>query len=706
MVIIGWIAILAATIGSSVAWGAAMSNEFTIPASEAQEAVDMLEERFPSQAGDSADIVFLANDGIADPGVQGRIEGLLADIAELEGVVGVDSPYEDDALIAEGGRIARAEVHWSTPASEADHEKVNEMLAMVDESNGEGLRVEAGGQIVIAAEQQEPGSEAIGLLAAIVILFIAFGSIVAMGLPIAAALFGLGAGFAGINLGANILDFPDFTPAFAAMIGIGVGIDYSLLVITRFRESLHAGKTVESAVVTAVTTAGRSVIFAGVVVAIAFLGLFAMGIPFITAIGIGAAIVVVMAVLIAVTLTPALLSLLGHRVDALRVPFLHSSEGVDPESLWYRFSRAIQKHPLPYAIGGVAVLLLLASPVLSMRLGFTDAGNSPESMYQRRAYDLLEEGFGPGFNGPLLLVADITNSSIEELEAARAAIADTENVVSVTPALVNGAGDTAIFSVVPGTSPQDEETTTLVHTLREEVVPAATNGTEATILVGGATAGFSDIGDRITERLPYLLIAVIGLSFILLMAVFRSVVVALKAAILNLLSIGAAYGVVVAVFQLGWGASLIGVDKGPVETFLPMMMFAVLFGLSMDYEVFLISRIREEYLKVGDNSTAVANGLAATARVITAAAAIMVAVFLAFVLGDERVIKEFGIGLATAIFVDATIVRLVLVPSTMELLGEANWWMPKWLDRVIPRINVEGTPEEHDAIAVASSAAS
>jgi len=403
-------------------------------------------------------------------------------------------------------------------------------------------------------------------------------------------------------------------------------------------------------------------------------------------------------VLIAVTITPAALSLVGHHVDNWKVPFLHQTEGVDTSSAWYRLSRRIQRNPIPFAVVSAGVLLVMAVPLLRMDLGFTDAGNGSSDLHSRRAYDLLAKGFGAGFNGPVLAVVDLTEGGTESIDQAREAIAKDDNVAGVAPPFFNrgdpATSDTAIFQIFPKTKPQADETTHLVNRLRDRVLPPLEKS-GADYSLTGSTAFNVDAANQIQARMPLLFIGVIGLSFLLLTAVFRSVVIAIKAAVMNLLSIGAAYGVVVAIFQFGWGGDFIGVDKGPVEVFLPMMMFAILFGLSMDYEVFLISRIREEYLKSGDTPLAVANGLTATARVITAAAAIMVTVFLAFVLGPDRIIKEFGIGLATAIFVDATIVRVFLVPATMELLKDANWWMPKWLDRLLPNINVDGPAESH-----------
>lgn len=700
----GWVLLVAALIALQTVYGGKFISEFSNPGAESQRALDVLQDRFPSRAGEDADLVFESAKGFEDPEIRAQIDGLLNEVAAIPGVSGVESPFEYPGYISQDGTIARAVVHWTELGFEVDEEEYHTFITAVDELNAESddLLVEAGGGVVLSNEEQEFGSEIFGMIFAMFILLIAFGSVIAMGLPLGAAIFGLAAGFSILALGANLWNLPDFSPQFAAMIGIGVGIDYSLLVVTRFREGLHHGRSVDDSVVLAVTTAGRSVIFAGIVVAISFLGLFVVGLPFVAALGAAGATVVLGSVLIAITLMPAALSIIGHKIDSWKVPFLHSTEGVDPKSGWYRLSKQIQKRPLPYMLGATALLLFLASPILDMTLGFTDAGNLPESSRARRGYDLLVKGFGPGFNGPLLIVADFEDEPDQatrerQTNEAVAAIRDTDNVVQVADPVFNPAGDAALIVAIPGTSPQDRATGDLVHDLRRAVFPSVDEGTNLELLATGAVAGTLDAQDKIEARMPLLFAGVIGLSFLLLMVVFRSVVVAAKAAILNLLSIGAAYGVVVAIFQWGWGADIIGVEPGPVETFLPMMMFAVLFGLSMDYEVFLISRIREEYLALGDNATAVSHGLAATARVITAAAAIMVAVFGAFILGPDRVIKQFGVGLATAIFVDATIVRLFLVPSTMELLGKANWWMPKWLDRLLPHVNVEGPSDASQA---------
>ena len=705
LVVLAWVAILAGLIAANFFFGGTFVTEFKIPGSDTQKAQSLLKQRFPARAGDSADVVFEASPSISDPSARPRVQQVLDDIAAIPEVASIDSPFDSQRAISQDGTIARATVHFTKRSSDVASSSIDRFLKTVDDANANGLRVEAGGRVVAQNERPSFGSEYIGLAAAVLILLVAFGSVIAMGLPVAAAIFGLGAGFSAVALAANLASFPSFSPQFAAMIGLGVGIDYSLLIVTRFREGLHSGMSVEDAVVLSVTTSGRSVIFAGMVVALAFLGLFLMGLPFVAALGTAGALIVVFAVLVATTLMPAALSFAGRRIDRWSLPFIHVTSGAETTSVWYRLSEAIQRRPLPYFLGTAALLILLASPTLSMQLGFTDAGNNPPASHSRRAYDLLSKGFGPGFNTQLIVVADTSNGGADRIDGLRAAIQAAPNVEQVSLPSINPAGDTAIITVIPGSAPQDSATRSLVHRLRNDVLPGAVAGSGARIYLTGGIPGAIDAQDRISSRMPLLFAGVIGLSFILLTIVFRSVIVAAKAAIMNLLSIGASYGVLVAIFQWGWFSNIIGIEKGPIETFLPMMMFAILFGLSMDYEVFLISRVREEYMRTRNNATAVSHGLAATARVITAAAAIMVAVFLTFVLGDERVIKEFGIGLATAIFVDATVVRLVLVPATMELLGDRNWWLPSWLDRIIPNVSLEAPAARENAPATTAGPA-
>jgi RND superfamily putative drug exporter len=520
--------------------------------------------------------------------------------------------------------------------------------------------------------------------------------VVAMGLPIMAALFGIAIGFALQDLLSHVLNVPVFAPELLAMIGLGVGIDYALFIVTRFRQGLGEGREPRPAVAAALATSGRAVLFAGCTVIISLLGLFIVNLPFMQGLAVGAIAAVLLVMAAALTLLPAMLGFAGRAIDRLRLPGrLRPAPPADGRGFWYRWSRTIQRHPVTTGLSALAVLVLLAVPLFSMRLAFTDAGNDPAGLTTRQAYDLLARGFGPGFNGPLVLAAEIpaaaAGSGPATLASFDRALRATPGVAFATPPRYNADGTTAVIIAYPTTAPQAAATATLVTTLRQRVIPAATTGTPVKILVGGETAGGVDAATYLSSRLFWVIGGVIVLAFLLLMAVFRSVVIPVKAAIMNLLSVGAAYGVIVAVFQWGWGGSIIGIGRtGPIDPWIPLMMFTILFGLSMDYEVFLLSRMREEWLRTGVNATAVADGLAKTARVITAAAAIMICVFGSFVIGDPlRVLKVFGLGLAASIVIDASLVRMVLVPSVMELLGRANWYMPRWVDRIVPTLGVE-----------------
>lgn len=664
---------------------------FRLPGAETQELIDLLEERFPSNAGDTVLIAIEADAGFDDPEVRTKVASLVADFQQLPDVVAVASPYDAPGSISADGTIARISVRYAEQASQIDRSSIDAMLDLRERSSTDGFAVEAGGPFMARIEREAPGSaEIIGITAAIFILLVAFGSVVAMGLPITTALIGLASGFFLVGVGASFANMPSFTPQFASMIGIGVGIDYALLIVNRFRESVAEGLSHEDAAVQAAATAGRSVLFAGVTVVIALLGLWAPGIPAVGFVGTAAALIVLLAVAVALVVLPAILGVAGRHIDRWRVPGLAAPARESETGVGYRLSRFVQRWPLACLLVSFGFLAVLAIPVFDIQLGTSDAGNNPTSFTSRRAYDLLSEGFGPGANGPILIGLRIDDAASEpEIEALPDVIRRVRNVAAVSPVSFNQDRSVATITVIPGTSPQDEGTVVLVHELRE-TLPTTLAGSGAEPYVGGSTALFIDVGDRIESRLPIFFAAIIGLSFLLLMAVFRSVVVPVKAAIMNLLSIGASFGVLVAIFQWGWLGSVVGVHReGPVESFLPMMLFAVLFGLSMDYEVFLVSRIREEFLRTGDNSESVARGLSMTTRVISAAAAIMVAVFMAFAISDQRVVKEFGIGLATAIFLDATVVRLILVPSVMQLMGKWNWWFPSWLDRIVPRISVD-----------------
>lgn len=664
-----------------------------LPGAESQQAVDLLKERLPAQAGDQATIVIRAESGMASPAVRANVEAMVAEAKAIDGVVDVIPPYAEGAnAISADGTTGIIVVRFAQAADEVPAASVDALHDLRDRYDGKGMQVELGGQVITAGEHEPPGqSELIGLGAAVIILFFAFGSVIAMGLPLVTAIGGLVASMFLIGLLALTMTFGTQTRAFTAMIGIGVGIDYALFIVTRFREGLHAGASVEDAIVVAVNTAGRSILFAGSIVVVALLGLMTMGIPFVASLGLAAAIVVTLAVLVALTLLPALLALIGTRIDRWGLRSRSAGESRDGMRTRTRFADATQRHPWVVTGLSLVILLLLALPALDMRIGSSDAGNNPTSSTSRRAYDLVAAGFGEGYNGPLMLVVDTRNATdpgaVDRLmERLRA----TDGIARISGPRVEPGSDLAIISVVPETSPQSAQTQDLVHTLRNDVVAPELAGTGAEGHVGGPTAAYIDMADQISARLPVFFAVVIGLSVVLLMIVFLSILVPLQAAFMNLLSIGAAYGVLVAIFQWGWLAGVFGIDRtGPIESFLPMMLFAVLFGLSTDYEVFLVSRVQEVWLTTGDNRAAVNHGSAATMRVITAAASIMVVVFLSFTLSDVRIVKEFGLGLATAVFLDATVVRLLLVPALMSLFGRWNWYLPTWLDRALPRIALE-----------------
>ena len=700
LVVVLWLVIAVGTIGAANTLGGEPVDNFEVPGSEAQQAIDVLDERFPAVAGTSAQLVFAVDEGtLDDPAVAATVAAALVDV---RGQPDVGSVSELER--AADGRVALADVQYTAPVQDIRTEAYDRLTATADEARAAGVQMELGGELPGEAEAAEPeGQEIIGLLAAVIVLLLAFGSVIAMGLPIGTALLGLLTSFGIITLVSAVVDVTEVAPILAAMIGLGVGIDYALFIVTRHREHLHTGMTVEESAGRAIATSGAAVLFAGLTVVIAISGLAIAGMPAVTVMGLMSAVTVLVMVAISLTLLPALLGFAGHKIDAWRLPGMRRGAGlsVGRETFWHRYGRRVTARPWPWLLGALSVLVLLTVPFFSLRLGMTDAGVSPESTSLRRAYDLTAEGFGAGFNGPLLVSIELDGSSppASTLDALSQALAADRGVGQVSPPQLNDDASAAVVTVIPTSAPQDEATSDLVHRLRDQVIPGALEGTGASAYVGGQTATFIDMTDRVTDRLLWFIGAVVALSVVLLTMVFRSIVVPLKAAVMNLLSIGAAYGVVVAIFQWGWMKGVFGVEETvPIVSFVPMMMFAILFGLSMDYEVFLLSRVREEYLHHGNNDTAVIEGIASTARVITSAALIMISVFAAFVLGDDTTIKMFGLGLATAIFVDATIVRVILVPATMKLLGDRNWWLPGWLDRILPRLDVEGgaglpTPE-------------
>jgi putative drug exporter of the RND superfamily len=673
------VALIGVTLASS-AWSGDWKGGGRLDGTDSQRAYDLLNERFPSKSGDSAVVVFsVPNGGVESQ--RAAIESFVNDARKIDRVAGISSPFDGDGQISDDGTVAFASIDFDPNRS--PDAAISPLLARAGPLRTAGVTTEFSGNWF--ATGGLPATEGLGLIAAAIILLLAFGSILAAGLPLVTAVVGIGIGIGSVGLWAAVVDTPDFTVQVASMIGIGVGIDYALFIVTRFREAKARGLDPHAATLEAASTAGRAVVFAGLTVMVSLFGMILMRVKFLNGLAIGSATSVAVAVFAAVTLLPALLGMAGKRIKPMPARMKPG------ESFWQRWSHTIQRHPRPAAAVGLAVLLAMAAPTAALRLGEADAGSNPTNQTTRKAYDLLAKGFAPGFTGPFLLVADLTSpSSANELPALVEKLRATKGFAFVSDAQPNDAGTAAIVTAIPTTSPQDKATDALLHRVRNSVLPAATASTGLQVYVGGTTASNSDFAGLMGKRMPVFIGAVLVISFLLLLATFRSVLVPLKAVILNLLSIGAAYGVMVAVFQWGWFGGLFGVGKGaPIAPWAPMMLFAIVFGLSMDYEVFLLARIREHYERTGDNSTAVAEGLATTARVISAAAAIMVFVFGLFVFGDARDIKLIGLGLATAVFVDATIVRLVLVPATMELLGKLNWWLPRWLDRIVPHLEIE-----------------
>jgi RND superfamily putative drug exporter len=693
VVLVAWVALAVAAFGSCAALSGEYRTEFELPASESARAIDLMEERGLTQrSGFTGQIVFVAEKGVNDPEVRRTMESAFAQIAGALEEEELNSPYDSSRSyqISSDGKIAYAELNLSMREQEEFQADADAVKAIVEQVDHQGVRIELGGDIF--AEAPEFSSEAVGILAAIVILLVAFGSVLAMGLPIVTALFGIGTGAAFIGLLTRVLAVPDFTTQVAAMIGIGVGIDYALLIVTRYRQGLHDGLGPREAAGLALDTSGRAVVFAGITVVISLLGMFMMNMDFMRSLSVGAVLAVLMTMLAAITLLPALLGFVGRNIDRLGLPY-RGAEGEASEHFWYRWSRLIQAHPWPALVLSTALLVGLAAPVFALRLGFGDAGNRPETDTTRRAYDLLSVAFGPGFNAPFLIVVDLEGSSGDatDVQALTEALRRTRGVASVAEPQVMPSAGLAIINLFADSAPQDKETTELVHSLRNEAIPPVAAETGLEVFTSGGPPIVVDFADYIEQRLPLFFGAVLLLSFLLLMMVFHSVVVPVKAVVMNMLSIGAAFGAMVIIFQWGFLGSIFGLGKeGPIEAWAPMMLFAVVFGLSMDYEVFLLSRVREEYDRCGDNRQAVADGLAATGRVISAAALIMVCVFGAFILGGDRTLKLMGFGLAFAIFIDATVVRLVLVPAAMELLGDLNWWMPRWLGKRLPTLRVEG----------------
>ncbi|MFC9294780.1 MMPL family transporter [Streptomyces sp. NPDC057011] len=721
-VIAAWLVAATLAVLAAVAFGGRTADSMTAPGLDSGRAAELIERAGTGQEGMTAQLVVTPLDGGAtfldDAGARTALTRLQTEVGWLPHVLGTSDPAgaldtgRESAvrggLVSADGRIAVVRVQYPDQ-SRLSAEDLDALVGLGDRLRAElPLRIEMGGSLFYAFSDPDGGvSELIGLLAAAAILFLAFGSLVAAALPIGMAVFGLTVGVATMTVLAGVTDVPTFAPVLGSMVGLGVGIDYALFVLARHREYLARGLDPHEAAGRAVATAGRPVVFAGGTVVVSILGMAVANVPFMTVGGLAVSIVVLTMVLASVTLLPAFLGAAGPRLAGagrigrvLRAGRLLRRQGAAPDAVpaagWRRWIGHVSRHPALYAVGAAALLLTATLPVLGLRVGLPDDGSLPHSRTERRAYDLVAEGFGPGTNGPLVIAADPAGDP-GVLDRLAGAVAADPGIASVAPAHIDRATGIATLVVFPTTSPQDKATADTIARLRTDVLPTTIGHGPARAHVGGAAASLSDVGRRTSQRLPVFVAAVLTMSFLLLMLVFRSVLVPLKAVLLNLLSIGAAYGIMVAVFQWGWGGALIGLEATvPIVSFIPMFLFAILFGLSMDYEVFLLSRVREEYLRTGDNGTAIVEGISGTARIITSAALIMVAVFLSFAVADDPSAKMFGLGLATAIFIDATVVRMVLVPATMTLLGRTNWWLPKWLDRMLPRgpVGTDGTDAE------------
>jgi putative drug exporter of the RND superfamily len=694
LVIVGWVvALIAANVVGQAVGSSYNSNYKGQSSAGSQRAIDLLQQSFPQRKGDSASIVFDSKALVTSPQVKGEIDALLTRIASFPHVSGVVSPYAATAsAVSPGGHIAYATVLFDERSFQLPPSSINRVIDTAEGARTPAFQIQLGGQPIEQVEPPTTGpATIIGVLAAIIILLITFGTVVAAGLPLITALLALGTAIGLIALLTHAFDVVNFTPELAAMIGLGVGIDYALFVVTRYRAALDAGVEPDEAIVTAMDTSGRAVLFAGVVVVVAMLGQLLVGVSFLRGPAVGSSLTVLLTMFAAITLLPAVLSKLGHGIDRWD-PFglRRRSKGRDG-GFWERWAAMIERRPLVCALASLAILLVLASPILALRLGAADAGTDAKSTTTRQAYDLLAKGFGPGFNGPMQLVAKLpTPNDVAAVATLRSGLVGQPDVAKVAPAIYSPNGRLALINVVPKTAPRDAATSNLLSRLRDTLIPPLERQTHTTVYVGGTTALFADFSSYLASKLPLFIGAVVLLSALLLLVVFRSVFVAAKAIVMNLLSVAAAFGVVVAVFQWGWLGGLIGISTtSPIAAFLPVMVFAIVFGLSMDYEVFLMSRMHEEWERTGDAAHAVRHGLASTGRVITAAATIMVFVFLSFVLGDSLTIKLFGVGLASAVFLDAFLIRTVLVPSLMALMGPRAWWMPRGLARRLPHLNVD-----------------
>ncbi|MBO8185924.1 MMPL family transporter [Streptomyces spirodelae] len=714
LVLLLWLAALAGAVTASSLAGSAYSDDYGAQGTESGKAAQRLETAFPDRAGGSDTIVWHTDKGsVRATAVQERMTETLDKVEHLPGVASVESPYgpQEQGRISQDGRTAYADLTFDRPTDELGEKKVRHVVETVRDASGPGLQVEVGGSGAASAEAPKGHlAEIIGLAAAAVVLFLAFGSLAATALPLITAVVAVGTAAASIGLLSQVMTVADFAPMLGMLIGLGVGIDYALFIVTRHRRGLRSGLPVVEAARRAVTVSGRAVVFAGATVCIALLGMFILRLSFLNGVAIAACLTVLLSVAASVTLLPALLSFIGMRALSRRERRQLTEHGPRPDrptGFAMRWSAFVERHPR--LLGAVAAVLMavLALPALGLHLGTSDQGNDPAASTTRKAYDMLADGFGPGTNGPLTLVGELDGAGDKlAFDHLHESVRDTEGVAQVSGPEFNGSGDTGVITVVPDSSPQSRDTSELVDRLREDVLPQAGEGSTMEVLVGGTTAGHDDFADIIVGKLPLFAGVVIGLGCLLLLLAFRSIGIPIKAAVMNIAAVAAAFGIVVAVFQWGWGSELLGLGSaGPIEPFLPVIMISVLFGLSMDYQVFLVSRMYEEWRLTGDNRRAVRVGLSETSRVINSAAVIMISVFGGFVLSGDRLIAMFGIALAAAVALDAFVLRTLLVPALMHMLGGANWWLPQWLDRRLPRLSIEpdsvDDSTEEDALASA-----
>ncbi|MFK4069319.1 MMPL family transporter [Streptomyces sp. NPDC029674] len=699
VVVLLWLLALGGAASAAAVAGSAYSNDYEVPGTESGRATQLLNENFHGLGGDSDTVVWHTGPGtsVRAADVEQTMSDTLDKIADLPAVASVTGPYEgkDTSRVSADGRTAYATVTFREQADDMDKADAQAVVDTAKAAASDRLQVELGGTAIGLTESKSAQvAEIVGVAVAAVVLFLAFGSLAASALPIATALVSVGTAYAGIVLLGHVMTVADFAPMLGTLIGLGVGIDYALFIVTRHRKGLKRGLSVAEAAERAVSTTGRAVVFAGATVCIALLGMLILRLGFLNGVAIAASLTVVLTVAASVTLLPALLGLIGPRALSRRERRRIAEHGPEPElptGLAARWAVFVERHPRLLGAVAVLVMAVLALPTLGLHLGTSDQGNNPAKATTRQAYDLLATGFGPGVNGPLTLVSEVYGAgdrvAVDDLATT---LRSTEGVASVSPATYGDNGRAAFLTVVPDSAPQSQKTSALVDRLRDDVLPEVEAESSLDVSVGGVTASYDDFAEVIVGKLPLFVGVVIGLGCVLLLLAFRSIGIPLKAAAMNVAAVASAFGVVVAIFQWGWGSELLGLGRaGPIEPFLPVIMVSVLFGLSMDYQVFLVSRMYEEWLETGDNRRAVRVGLAETSRVINSAAVIMISVFLAFVLSGDRVIAMFGIALAAAVALDAFVLRTLLVPALMHMLGGANWWLPRRLDRVLPRISIE-----------------